>query len=116
MTNLEMLRAICGLTVDEMSDDSLAIYLDIAANIVLRRAYPFLTDFEDVYVPDRYTMVQVQIANELISKRGAEGEIMHIEDNVHRDYESAYVSESLLKQIVPYAKVMGVDYENVRAE
>ena len=116
MTPLVMLRAICGLTAEEMSDDSLNVYLEIAANIVLRRAYPFLTSFDDVYVPDRYLMVQVQIANELIAKRGAEGEVIHIEDNVHRDYESAYVSESLLKQIVPYAKVMGVDYENVRTE
>jgi hypothetical protein len=115
MTNDEkliMLRAVCGLTEDELSDDSLSIYLDFAADVVLRRAYPFLTDFTDVFVPERYTVVQVQIANELIAKRGAEGEIMHIEDNVHRDYESAYVSQSLLNQIVPYAKVMGVDYEN----
>ena len=116
MTNLQMLRAICGLTVDELPDDSLTVYLEMAADIVLRRAYPFLTDFEDVFVPDRYRTVQVQIANELIAKRGAEGEVIHIEDNVHRDYESAYVSEALLKQIVPYAKVMGVAYENVREE
>ena len=109
---LTTLRAICGLTEDEMSDDSLSIYLDLAADVVLRRAYPFLTDFTDVNVPDRYALIQVQIANEMISKRGAEGEIMHIEDNVHRDYESAYVSQSLLNQIIPYAKVMGVDYEN----
>lgn len=112
MTPIQMLRAICGLTAEEMSDDSLSVYLSIAGEIVLRRAYPFLTDFTDVFVPERYTMIQVQIANELISKRGAEGEVIHIEDNVHRDYESAYVSESLLKQIVPYAKVMGVAYEN----
>lgn len=112
MTNLEMLRAICGLTTDELSNDSLQIYLDMAADVVLRRAYPSLTDYEGVDVPGRYTTIQVQIANELIAKRGAEGEVIHIEDNVHRDYESAYVSQSLLNQIVPYAKVMGVDYEN----
>ena len=112
MTNLEMLRAICGLTVDELSDDSLQVYLDIAGGVVLRRAYPFLADHTGVEVPARYTTVMVQIANELISKRGAEGEVIHIEDNVHRDYENAYVSEALLKQIIPYAKVVGVDYEN----
>ena len=112
MTNLEMLRAICGLTVEELSDDSLMAYFNIAADVVLRRAYPFLTDFTGVEVPARYITVQLQIANELISKRGAEGEVIHIEDNIHRDYENAYVSQALLNQIVPYAKVMGVAYEN----
>lgn len=102
---LEMLYAICG--DDEASVSVLSIYLDLAADIVVHRAYPFLTSYVLAEVPDRYATVQVQIANELYLHRGAEGEKDHTENGVRRSYENGYVSDSLLKKIVPYGRVIG---------
>ena len=44
---------------------------------------------------------QIQIAVELFSKRGAEGQTGHSENGISRSYESADVSPSLLKRITP---------------
>ena len=102
---LTMLTQICG---DPSADSAmLSTYLDLAADIVVHRAYPFLTSYVLAEVPDRYATVQVQIANELYLHRGAEGEKDHSENGVKRTYENGYVSDSLLKKIVPYARVIG---------
>lgn len=102
---LTMLSQICG---DPSADSAmLSTYLDLAADIVVHRAYPFLTSYVLAEVPDRYATVQVQIANELYLHRGAEGEKDHSENGVKRTYENGYVSDSLLKKIVPYARVIG---------
>lgn len=102
---LTMLRQICG---DPSADSAmLSTYLDLAADIVVHRAYPFLTSYVLAEVPDRYATVQVQIANELYLHRGAEGEKDHTENGVKRTYENGYVSDSLLKKIVPYGRIIG---------
>ena len=102
---LTMLQTICGDS--EATTAMLSIYLDLAADIVVHRAYPFLTSYVLAEVPDRYATLQVQIANELYLHRGAEGEKDHTENGIKRTYETGSVSDSLLKKIVPYAKVVG---------
>lgn len=102
---LTMLQQICG---DSEADSAmLSTYLDLAEDIVIHRAYPFLTSYVLAEVPERYATVQVQIANELYLHRGAEGEKDHTENGVKRTYENGLVSDSLLKKIVPYARVIG---------
>ena len=102
---LTMLQNICG---DSEADSAmLSTYLDLAADIVVHRAYPFLTSYILAVVPDRYATLQVQIANELYLHRGAEGEKDHSENGVKRTYETGSVSESTLKRIVPYTRVVG---------
>ena len=102
---LTMLQQICG---DSEADSAmLSTYLDLAADVVVHRAYPFLTSYVLAEVPDRYATIQVQIANELYLHRGAEGEKSHTENGVKRDYENGYVSDSLLKKIVPYTRTLG---------
>ena len=102
---LTMLSQICG---DETADSAmLSTYLDLAADIVVHRAYPFLTNYVLAEVPDRYATLQVQIANELYLHRGAEGEKDHTENGVKRTYETGSVSESALKRIVPFTRTIG---------
>lgn len=105
---LSMLRTLCGDS--NVSDDVLMVYLTLAADIILQRAYPAAHDTSTLEVPTRYETLQVQIANELYQKRGAEGELAHNEDGVNRSYESAGVSEALLKRIVPFAHALGVPF------
>ena len=108
MTNeekLTMLQSICG--DPEATSEMLETYLDLAADVVVRKAYPFLTSYILAEVPERYATLQVQIANEMYLKRGAEGEQGHSENGVVRSYESGSVSDSLLKQIVPFTRVIG---------
>lgn len=102
---LTMLQQICG---DSEADSAmLSTYLDLAADIVVHRAYPFLTTYVLAEVPNRYATLQVQIANELYLHRGAEGEKDHTENGVKRTYENGLVSDSLLKKIVPFTRTIG---------
>lgn len=103
---LTMLQSICG---DSEADSAmLSTYLDLAADIIVHKAYPFLTSYVLAEVPDRYATLQVQIANELYLHRGAEGEKDHTENGIKRTYETGSVSESTLKRIVPYSRVIGM--------
>lgn len=102
---LTMLQGICG---DSEADSAmLSAYLDLAADIVIHRAYPFLTNYVLAEVPNRYATLQVQIANELYLHRGAEGEKDHTENGIKRTYENGLVSDSLLKKIVPFTRTIG---------
>ena len=108
---LANLRVMCGLSESEMPDTTLTIYLGNAKNLILRKAYPLVADYSVMSLPVRYDSLQVEIATELVLKRGAEGEVGHSENGVNRSYESAYVSQTLLSQIVPCTRVISVTNE-----
>ena len=67
--------------------------------------YPFDDTIKEV--PERYHMTQVEIAAYLLNKRGAEGETAHSENGISRSYEDGDVPPTLLRDIVPFAAVMG---------
>lgn len=88
------------ISPDTASTDLLVSLLEQAEGIVLNRRYPFGLP-EDASVPAAYEHIQLQIAVELFSKMGAEGQTVHDENGIKRTYEAADVSPSLLKRIVP---------------
>ena len=98
---LTMLKAMTG----EKDESVLSTYLSIAGNKVLKRAYPF--DSTVTVVPDRYAYNQVEIAANLVNKRGAEGETAHSENGISRSYEDGDVPPTLLREIVPCASLIG---------
>ena len=101
MTNEEKIsRLEVLISPDTASSELLLSLLENAEGIVLNRRYPFGAP-EGAVVPAIYEHIQLQIAVELFSKMGAEGQTAHGENGVSRTYESADVSPSLLKRIVP---------------
>ena len=95
ITRLEVL-----ISPDEASAELLLALIDQAEGIVLNRRYPFGVP-EGATVPTAYEHIQLQIAVELFSKMGAEGQTAHNENGINRSYESADVSPSLLRRIIP---------------
>lgn len=102
---LEMLTAITG----EENENVLTVYLNIAGDVILRRLYPYGTN--NTQVPSPYEVRQIEIASYLLNKRGAEGEISHMENGMSRTYGDSYVPSSYLRGIVPYAQVPNEDTE-----
>lgn len=101
MTDAEKLsRLEVLISPDTASQDMLYHLLEQAGGIVLNRRYPFGVP-EEATIPAAYEHIQVQIAVELFSKMGAEGQTAHNENGVNRTYEAADVSPSLLRRIVP---------------
>lgn len=101
MTNEEKIRRLGVLISPDTADTELrALLIEQAEGIVLNQRYPFGVP-ENATVPAIYEPIQLQIAVELFSKMGAEGQTAHSENGIGRTYESADVSPSLLKRIVP---------------
>ena len=101
MTDAEKLsRLEVLISPDTASKDMLTYLLEQAGGIVLNRRYPFGVP-EDATVPAAYEHIQLQIAVELFSKMGADGQVQHRENGVDRVWEAADVSPSLLRRIVP---------------
>ena len=101
MTTAEKLaRFEVLISPDTASEELLTYLLGQAAGIVLNRRYPFgAPDWEDV--PEAYEHIQLQIAVELFSKMGAEGQTGHSENGISRTWEAGDVSPSLLRKITP---------------
>ena len=101
---LTMLRVMVGQPNEgDWSDDVLLSYLNIAGRKILNRAYPYDDTVTDV--PRRYGYLQCEIANYLLNKRGAEGQVSHSENGINRTYENADIPESMLSEVIPHVGV-----------
>lgn len=103
---LSLLRVMVGQpnTDENWSDNVLISYLKIAGEKIINRAYPY--DETVTEVPRRYGVLQCEIAQYLLNKRGAEGQTAHLENGISRTYENADVPESLMSEVIPYVEVM----------
>lgn len=108
MDQAAKLIALKRMLDEEESDEVLSVYLDLAGQKILNKMHPYGTEqeYRDMDVPDRYALIQLNIACYLLNKRGAEGQIQHIENGIHRNYGSADVPDGMLEGIMPYARAV----------
>lgn len=98
MTGSEKLTTLKALiSPDTETDAVLQAILSAAEAMVLNRMYPF--GYPDgTAVPGRYEQIQLQLAVELFTKRGAEGQTNHSENGISRSWSE---KSALLNGIVP---------------
>lgn len=101
---MDMIELFKASVPEEKSEELIMQYLDAAQSIILAHRFPFGTDSTEV--EPQYKGLQLRIAIDLYNKRGAEGEKAHSENGVSRTYESSWVSQQLLDEIVPKAEVL----------
>ena len=89
---------------EEQDEEVLSEYLRWAEQVVLNRLYPFGYD-EGTKLPARYYSVCERIAVYFYNKDGAEGEKVHLENGIHRHYETGDVPPTLLTEITPYVSI-----------
>lgn len=101
---IDMLRTM----IDDTEEDEgvLSTYLELAGDKILNRMYPYKESYEGLSVPDRYASAQLKIAAYMLNKRGAEGQIQHIENGIHRNYGSADIPDGMLQEIVPFCQAI----------
>ena len=99
MTSEEKIRAMqAHIAPDTDSDEVLGSMISLAEAMILNRMYPF--GYPDgSLVPARYEQLQIMLAVELYSKRGAEGQLSHSENGISRSWAE---SSPLLKRIMPH--------------
>lgn len=99
MTDLEKrVELAIRIEPDKENDDVLDSLLSSAGSLVLNRMYPF-GYAADMQVPTRYEEIQIQLAVELYTQRGAEGQTGHGENGVSRSWPE---KNRLLSMIVPH--------------
>ena len=89
------------------SDDdnaTYAAYLAQAGDAILGYVYQF--DDTKTVVPKKYERKQIEFAEYLMNKRGAEGQLSHSENGISRSYESGSIPASMWKGITPYCGVV----------
>ena len=98
MTNDEKRTALAtSILPDTDTDEVLEVMLADAGALILNRMYPF-GYAEDMVVPARYERIQIQLAVELYTHRGAEGQTAHSENGISRSWPE---KSALLKMILP---------------
>lgn len=105
MSQLDSLKTRLG-NDPQYSDDLLTEYLAEAEAEILNRLYPF-EGYCGKQLPLKYYQLQVEIAEFLAVKRGAEYEQAHKENGIDRNYGENHIPENLLRQITPFVKVVG---------
>ncbi len=101
---IDMLRTM----LEDRDEDEgiLSVYLQLAGDKILNRMYPFKESYDGIEVPDKYVSAQLKIAAYMMNKRGAEGQIQHIENGIHRNYGAADIPDGMLNEIIPFCKVI----------
>ena len=99
MTNEEKRLALAtALSPDTDTDEVLDAVLADAEALILNRMYPF--GYPDgTAIPPRYDRIQIQLAAELYSKRGAEGQTGHSENGISRNWPE---KSALLSRVMPH--------------
>ena len=106
MTNNEKRTALAALLAPDTDTDVVLDTMIAMAEVeVLNRMYPFGYE-EGLDVPARYEMIQIQLAAELYTKRGAEGQMSHSENGISRSWPE---KSALLARIVPHVGSVSAD-------
>lgn len=104
MTDIERLQIRLGLEADQ-DVDLLNELLVSSESAIMARRFPFKWTIPPDF-PPQYNDLKLRIAADLYNKRGAEGQLIHSENGTQRSYESAWISESLLREVTPVVGVV----------
>ena len=108
-TTIRRLQVRLGLGKDD-EIELLSELLASSESAIMARRFPFGYSEE---MPSQYEDLQIRIAMDMYNRMGAEGQMSHSENGVQRTYESSWISESLLNEIVP---MVGTGRKNADAE
>lgn len=100
MDNLARLKLRTGEADEAILEDC----LESARSAIMARRYPY-QEWPDE-LESRYLDLQFRCAMDIYSKIGAEGQTGHSENSINRTWESSWISESLLQEVTPIAKVV----------
>ena len=94
----KLLEFKTALAPDEVDEGVLRFELMSAEAMILNKMYPF-GYADDVVVPSRYERLQIKLAVELYTQRGAEGQTSHTENGTMRVFPTV---SKILAQVVPH--------------
>ena len=98
MTDIEKVENMRVAISPDTAENNVLLYeIQTAGTMILNKMYPFGYP-ENTEVPRRYEHLQIKLAVELFTQRGAEGQLSHSENGTARTWPSA---NRILAQILP---------------
>ncbi len=86
------------------TEELIAIFLDDAKDAILKQRYPFGVPEGVTEVPEKYETIQCKLAARYFLRQGIDGQIVAIENGIHKHFESPD-DEDLLKQVLQIARL-----------
>ena len=105
---LAMVKAILRIDSTDTSEDALInTYLDMAGHEILSWRYSHANpDSIPDAVPSEYEMTQVQAVINGYTQAGVEGQVLSIENGIHRHFQYADMVEYARAHVIPIAGVL----------
>ena len=82
-----------------------AAYLSAANEALLEAMYPFGIPSGVTGVPSRHEGLQCELAARYFARQGGLGESVHLENGIHRHWDSPDDAD-ILNKVIPYGKVL----------
>lgn len=83
----------------------LQVYLDMASQTILNYRYEYSANDIPEDLPAAYDMVQIMAVQNGFAQAGAEGQVLSIENGIHRHWKYSDMLEYIQSHVIPIAKV-----------
>ena len=99
---LNNLKKLLSIT-DTSKDDLLNLLLEISIDLAKRTLYPFVVEYEEIFLSHKYDYWCVLAAKEMYQNMGNESIRSYSENGLSISYKdlTSGISNDLLKQLVP---------------
>lgn len=103
---LAMVKTLLRIT-DQSEDDLIETYLNMAAREIIAWRYSY-TSAEEMpdEVPVEYEMTQVQAVINGYTQSGVEGQILSVENGIHRHFHYTDMIEYIHAHVIPVVRVL----------
>ena len=98
-----------GVDADEVAtvEAQLGVYLDLAQQAILNYKYSYSSAGIPEELPSEYDVIQVMAVAQGFAQIGAEGQVLSIENGIHRHWKYEDMVAYIYSHVIPIAKVTG---------
>ena len=107
LTMLETMLFPEETTIEPSIEAQLQVYLDLASQTILNFKYEYSKNGVPEELPSTYDGVQIMAVMNGFAQAGAEGQVLSIENGIHRHWKYSDMLEYVQNHVNPIAKVQG---------
>lgn len=101
---MDVLERLKRRIPEEPDDGILEEMLESAKNIIMGLRFPY-GEWPDE-LEKRYLDLQIRMAEDMYNRIGASGQLSHSENGISRSWGAEWVSDQLLREVVPLVGVV----------
>lgn len=108
LTMLETMLFPDGIDASEQTaiEAQLNVYLALAESEILSYKYEYSSDGIPTEMPSKYDVIQIQAVAQGFAQAGAEGQVLSIENGIHRHWRYVDMADYIHSNVIPIARVL----------